>query len=213
MDDETVSSLSDDGKISSSSSHRLRALAWAGAGAAAAFNVAILLSLVPVVRGRGAPFLPSHTSNIDGMFAWLRRQPEIQAMLLRQQLPNSLGGLCASASAPASKLQHRQQIRCRRLTFVDLGSGDGRWVFRAARKHSDLFEMSVGYEINPLLHAWASLRRLTIGLLWDPNVLAATSLRCQDLWSVSLHDANVVAVVRSFLCPMTHTPHSFRCAP
>ena len=33
------------------------------------------------------------------------------------------------------------------LTFVDLGSGDGRVVFRAARE--GLFDNCVGYEINP----------------------------------------------------------------
>jgi len=35
----------------------------------------------------------------------------------------------------------------RNLTFFDLGSGDGRVVFRAARE--GMFHKSIGYEINP----------------------------------------------------------------
>ena len=37
------------------------------------------------------------------------------------------------------------------LVFGDLGSGDGRLVFRAARE-KDLFRRAIGYEMNPFLH-------------------------------------------------------------
>jgi tRNA G46 methylase TrmB len=129
---------------------------------------------------------------MDGMFAWLRTQPEIQALLLMPQQQEEGG----AADPPVTEHQPPTTRQRRRLKFVDLGSGDGRWVLRAARRHSDLFGMSVGYEINPVLHAWASLRRAAVGLVLERPVLASTSLRCQDLWSASLHDADVVAVVR-----------------
>jgi len=76
------------------------------------------------------------------------------------------------------------------LRFVDLGSGDGRVVFRAAREN--LFKASIGYELNPLLHVFASLQRVLRG----PKTWATTSFYCRDLWNVDLRqNANVVAVV------------------
>ena len=77
---------------------------------------AIILSLPPVIRGKGAPFLPTASKGLNIMFKELRKQPVI------------LGGK-------------------KNLTFLDLGSGDGRVVFRASRE--GLFHKSIGYEINP----------------------------------------------------------------
>ena len=90
---------------------------------------AILFSLPPVLRGKGAPFLPTAKTGLNVMFSELRRHPNI-----------------------ASKLNQKGAIRTvvkrdSNLTFVDLGSGDGRVVFRAARE--GLFDNCVGYEINP----------------------------------------------------------------
>ena len=77
---------------------------------------AIILSLPPVIRGKGAPFLPTASKGLNTMFKELRNQPIVKD----------------------SK---------RNLTFFDLGSGDGRVVFRAARE--GMFHKSIGYEINP----------------------------------------------------------------
>ncbi len=77
---------------------------------------AIILSLPPVIRGKGAPFLPTASKGLNIMFKELRKQPVV------------LGGK-------------------KNLTFLDLGSGDGRVVFRASRE--GLFHKSIGYEINP----------------------------------------------------------------
>jgi hypothetical protein len=79
-------------------------------------NAAVLVSLPPVLRQRGAPYLPTFQKNLDAMFSQLRSEVKI--------------------------LKNKEQ----KLRFVDLGSGDGRVVFRAARER--LFDESVGYEIN-----------------------------------------------------------------
>ena len=76
-----------------------------------------------------------------------------------------------------------------KLNFVDLGSGDGRIVFRASKEN--LFSLSVGYEINPLLHAFASLQRILRG----PKAWSSTQFHLKDLWNVDLRDADVAAVV------------------
>ena len=90
----------------------------AGIGGFLILNVGLLLSLPPVLMGRGAPYLPTFKNKMDKMFAPLKSH--------------------YSSSSSSST---------RKLTFVDLGSGDGRVVFRAARE--GLFHKSIGYEINP----------------------------------------------------------------
>lgn len=89
------------------------------------------------------------------------------------------------------KFMDRHKEGAAKLNFVDLGSGDGRIVFRASREN--LFSVSVGYEINPLLHMFASLQRILRG----PKAWSSTRFHLQDLWSVDLRDADVVAVVRT----------------
>lgn len=123
-------------------------------------HAAIILSLPPVIRGRGAPFLPTATKGLDAMFAQIRKQPQI-----------------------SQKVRRRQEVR-----FVDLGSGDGRVVFRAARE--GMFSKCTGVEINPVLHAWAVTRRI----VQASRYWAATNFALQDLWSVDLSKADVVAV-------------------
>ena len=75
--------------------------------------------------GRGAPYLPTVKNKMDHMFAPLKTH-------------------FASITEPMSR---HGVSDGRKLTFVDLGSGDGRVVFRAARE--GLFHKSIGYEINP----------------------------------------------------------------
>jgi len=90
-----------------------------------------------------------------------------------------------------SQPHFQKQIRDgTKLTFVDLGSGDGRVVFRAAAEN--LFVKSTGYELNPLLHLLASGRRWVGG----PRQWELTTFYCSDLWNVDLRRANVVTVVR-----------------
>lgn len=84
---------------------------------------AIILSLPPVIQGKGAPFLPTSGANMDLMFKLIKIQPQIQQKML------------------STSTSHR-------LKFVDLGSGDGRMVFRSARE-PNLFKYNIGYEINP----------------------------------------------------------------
>lgn len=76
----------------------------------------------------------------------------------------------------------------RNLKFVDLGSGDGRVVFRAARE--GLFSTSVGYEINPTLHLFAQARKLLTPKYWGQT----TQFKCGDLWNIQLQNYDCVAV-------------------
>lgn len=99
----------------------------AGAGVALIVHLSALLSLPPAIRGRGAPFLPTTSKHGNAMFEQLHQQ------------------LAKSSTKTSSVLQ--QKVKQGKLHFVDLGSGDGRLVFRAARE--GIFERSIGYEINP----------------------------------------------------------------
>ena len=92
-----------------------------------------------------------------------------------------------------------------KMQFVDLGSGDGRVIFRAAQEK--LFHRCIGYEINPLLHLLGLGRRFVQPKLWS-----STGFQLADIWNVDLAKADVVAVVSevySLLCSGSH-PHSHR---
>ena len=86
------------------------------------------------------------------------------------------------------RMQISQAPTKRNLKFVDLGSGDGRVVFRAARE--GLFRTSVGYEINPTLHLFAQSRKLLTPKYWGQT----TQFHCGDLWNIQLQDYDCVAV-------------------
>jgi len=148
------------------------------AGLVGAFlaHAAIILSLPPVIRGRGAPFLPTAARGLDATFARIRSHPS-------RRSHRTTGG---------REERQQEEGRCRSSLrhgrFVDLGSGDGRVVFRAARE--GMFSQCVGVEINPVLHAWAMARRL----VQAERYWGVTEFRMQDLWSVDLTRADVVAV-------------------
>jgi len=127
-----------------------------GLGVFGLVNVGMLLSLPPVLRGKGAPYLPTFSKNMDAMFQQLREH--------------------------AKNRRNEKKL----LRFVDLGSGDGRLVFRAAREGY----YGVGYEINPMLHVAAQAQRI----LW-PRYWSTTQFYWQDIWKVDLRDTDVVAVV------------------
>mmetsp|Transcript_7481 Transcript_7481/g.11312 ORF Transcript_7481/g.11312 Transcript_7481/m.11312 type:complete len:257 (-) Transcript_7481:29-799(-) len=131
-----------------------------GLGCAFLFNMGILLSLPPVIRGKGAPYLPTFQKGLNSMFSQLQKETHIT----------------------------KAQRLGKPLTFVDLGSGDGRVVFRAARE--GLFHKSIGYEINPLLHMWAQSRRV----LQAPMYWSSTNFALRDIWKVNLTNVDVVAI-------------------
>ncbi len=138
----------DEVKKATESSSSLISMGLAGAFVVA--HGAILFSLPPVLRGKGAPFLPTKSTTMDRMFTLIRKQPQIQKKLQLQK-HEKLSASLNMAAAPKG------------MTFMDLGSGDGRMVFRAAKETATsnhgpqqqatmaqpLFRYSVGYEINP----------------------------------------------------------------
>ena len=128
-------------------------------------HLAVLLSLPPVLQRRGAPYLPTFGNRLNTMFDMIRRNHTMHNSRHLQQ-----------------KSSTQQMLR-----FVDLGSGDGRVVFRAARE--GLFAKSVGYEINPALHMFANIRRLLTPKYWS-----TTQFYRRDLWKTKLHEYDVVAV-------------------
>ncbi|KAL7536830.1 hypothetical protein ACHAXR_007417 [Thalassiosira sp. AJA248-18] len=131
-------------------------------------HLAVLLSLPPVLRGRGAPYLPTFGNKLNTMFDLIRSH-----------------AMHRSAKKYSTMPKHTQQQS--QLRFVDLGSGDGRVVFRAARE--GIFHKSVGYEINPALHLFANLRKIITPRYWS-----TTNFYMRDLWKIQLHQYDVVAV-------------------
>jgi hypothetical protein len=126
-------------------------------------HLAIILSLPPVLQRRGAPYLPTFANKLNVMFDLIKRH--------------------VATTAHDNKTSIKQSS----LKFVDLGSGDGRVVFRAARE--GIFQKSVGYEINPALHMWVKFRQLVTPKYWT-----STEFYLGDLWNIKLHNYDVVAV-------------------
>eukprot|EP00546_Thalassionema_frauenfeldii_P003952 CAMPEP_0178922622 /NCGR_PEP_ID=MMETSP0786-20121207/16259_1 /TAXON_ID=186022 /ORGANISM="Thalassionema frauenfeldii, Strain CCMP 1798" /LENGTH=209 /DNA_ID=CAMNT_0020597013 /DNA_START=98 /DNA_END=727 /DNA_ORIENTATION=+ len=126
-------------------------------------NLAFLMSLPPVLTQRGAPYLPTFKDKMNKMFDPLR----------------------SHFSAKKTNLLKDEK---QKLLFVDLGSGDGRVVFRAAREK--IFHKAIGYEINPFLHVFAQTRRY----IQAPLYLSATNFYMKDLWKADLSKADAVAV-------------------
>ena len=91
----------------SSSSSQMHPAVKAGLAMGLVANLALLLSLPPVIMGRGAPYLPTVSRSSNVMWERIRSSPSIK-----------------------SRLKNGES-----LTFVDLGSGDGRLVFQAARQN------------------------------------------------------------------------------
>jgi len=125
-------------------------------------HLAVLLSLPPVLQRRGAPYLPTFGSKLNAMFDIIRNHT-LQSSYMKEKIAQ------------------------KSLNFVDLGSGDGRVVFRAAREN--LFNKSIGYEINPALHIFANFRRLITPQYWN-----STSFYMRDIWKIKLNQYDVVAV-------------------
>ena len=125
-----------------------------GAGVALIVHLASLLSLPPALRGKGAPFLPTSKSHGNAMFEQLHQQLRQQGAATtttttakRTLSSSNVATRTATIAPTTTALQMKLQQEKRLLRFVDLGSGDGRLVFRAAR--TGMFEKSIGYEINP----------------------------------------------------------------
>lgn len=101
---------------------------------------------------------------------------------------------------PATDAQVRNVLsvlcrRTRRSALVDLGSGDGRIVFEAARQG---FAPCVGVELNPWLVAYSKIRALASDLASKPRFQRA------DLWKFSLvpFDNVVVFGVEEMMAPL-----------
>jgi hypothetical protein len=151
--------IGDESAVNNTSQSSIHPAVKFGLGCAFLGHAAIILSLPPVLRGKGAPYLPTSSKNIESTFQALRNLPSIK-----------------------KRIEMKQNIQ-----FVDLGSGDGRVVFRAAREN--LFHRSIGYEINPVLHGFASVRRVV-----QPKYWRNTNFFMQDLWKINLSNSHVIAV-------------------
>lgn len=89
---------------------------------------------------------------------------------------------------PSTKSTSRTMIELARvkpgMNLYDLGSGDGRLLFLAAKKGAT----ATGAEINPFLVAWTFIRK-TLSPYRN-----RISVRWQNFWKTNLSDADVVFV-------------------
>jgi len=89
---------------------------------------------------------------------------------------------------PSSQSASESMIALARMTkgmnAYDLGSGDGRLLFMAAKKGAN----AVGFEINPYLVVWTLVKRLFCKQ--SKNV----SVHWSNFWTANIKDADVVFV-------------------
>lgn len=103
-------------------------------------------------------------------------------------------GLRAAPWVPTWKTDVDRFLALAALTpgkrFVDLGCGDGRLVFAAARSGAD----AIGYEISLLPYALALLRRAFL----PAEARRRASIRYRDFWNVDLRGTDILY---TFLMP------------
>lgn len=168
----------------------------AGLAVGLVVNLGVLLSLPPVVMSKGAPYLPTFSRASTVMFDRIRQNRNITARI-KDGTP---------------------------LKFVDLGSGDGRLVFQAARQN--LFSKAYGFEINPgktmfyvcrcnqfkhgsalpltalFTHTYICAQFESVlhafacsrRIVQAPKYWSSTEFGLRDLWKVELGDVDVVAI-------------------
>lgn len=100
-------------------------------------SLAVLLSIPPVLLRKGAPYVPTLGTRMDIMFEKLARHRRCHHPTADKRI--SVIQKCNRQQTPTNNEKG--------LVFLDLGSGDGRVVFRAARE--GIFRKCIGYEINP----------------------------------------------------------------
>ena len=151
------------------------------------------------------------------MFQQLRNEPQFMKLYQRVMMARNPSNQQSRINNNTSNSNSNNE---KKITFVDLGSGDGRIVFHAAYREQ-LFTNCIGYEINPFLHSYAILKqqlykchnmlfpRLEANTTTAPATTTLFSSRCgriqtefylRDLWNVNLRNVNVVAVVCFFYC-------------
>ena len=101
-------------------------------------SLAVLLSIPPVLLRKGAPYIPTLGTRMGIMFEKLARH--------RRCHHSSTSGDRRTVTRKYNPQQTAESNE-KGLVFLDLGSGDGRVVFRAARE--GIFRKCIGYEINP----------------------------------------------------------------
>ena len=69
-------------------------------------------------------------------------------------------------------------------TVLDLGSGDGRILITAARRHA----IAIGYEIDPVLVRQSRL------LITKANLSHLASVKCASLWRADLNQATIITL-------------------
>eukprot|EP00750_Incisomonas_marina_P002626 INCI12519.2.p1 GENE.INCI12519.2~~INCI12519.2.p1 ORF type:complete len:369 (-),score=63.15 INCI12519.2:256-1362(-) len=131
-------------------------------GGVVLLHAGVLLSVPYVLMGKGAPYLPTFAKPMRQMFddllpKHLGRVPSIRKHLPKQDRQPALPSAAAAAAIAAgghNKWALADPGLLRQASLVDLGSGDGRLVFEAARQGYGRCE---GYEINPLLYLFSEL--------------------------------------------------------
>jgi hypothetical protein len=146
--------------------HNAKAATAVVFGTVVLINVGFLYSAIPAIRGRGAPYVSTSTENAKIMFQQLRRylpnrtnvESHSRAGSLTQPMGSSFS--LKHHSLEALPLSHQNHTSPNSFVFVDLGSGDGRLVLRAAQE--GIFTACIGYELNPLLVWYSRIRQLLV---------------------------------------------------
>jgi hypothetical protein len=214
--------------------HNAKAVTAVVFGTVVLINVGFLYSAIPAIRGRGAPYVPTSTENAKIMFQQLRRylpnrtnvESHSRAGSLTQPMGSSFS--LKHHSLEALPLSHQNHTSPNSFVFVDLGSGDGRLVLRAAQE--GIFTVCIGYELNPLLVWYSRIRQLLVTTTrqvetwWTKarnrrmelhfvpeavNELRSFKTRIpqvqfvrQDIWTVHLQNVHVVAIYGFGFGPM-----------
>lgn len=134
-----------------------------GIGAVAiGFSIAAIPFLTPALRTHALPYVPATTKQIKNVFKALK------------------------IYSSNNNLTYLQPSQTRTVKLIDLGSGDGRIVFEAAKRGFH----ATGVELNALLVLYSKFKTLTS---WSKNSNSPIFKRA-NFWNIKMNEYDIIVV-------------------
>lgn len=138
-----------------------------GIGAVAiGFSIAAIPFLTPALRTHALPYVPATTKQVENVFKAVRTFSSNNNMLIGHPSKTNL------------------------VKLVDLGSGDGRIVFEAAKRGYH----ATGVELNAMLYFYSKFKTLTSWSSKNSSELHRPVFKRANFWNINMNEYDLIVV-------------------